>query len=287
MRKVLVTGATGFIGNYVVNELLNNENIIVIATSRSEKKAQASDWFDKVTYIPYDLEDEKDSLFDFFGSPESIIHLAWDGLPNYKSSIHIDKNLYLNYKFLNTLVNEGISDLNVVGTCFEYGMQDGCLSEEMSSNPTNAYAIAKDSLRKFLENNLARKSITFKWMRLFYMYGSGQSNTSLLAQLEDAIKNKADVFNMSGGEQLRDFLPVREMAKAIVDVSAQSEITGIINCSSGKPISVRKLVEDYLKMYNSDIRLNLGYYSYPDYEPMAFWGNNNKLNLVRKKDFNE
>lgn len=56
-------------------------------------------------------------------------------------------------------------------------------------------------------------------------------------------------------------------------------VTGIVNCCSGKPITVKKLVEDYLMKHNKTIQLNLGYYPYLDYEPMRFWGSMKKLSL--------
>ena len=89
---------------------------------------------------------------------------------------------------------------------------------------------------------------------------------------------------MSGGEQLRDYLPVNKMAKYIVQISIQNRINGIINCCSGQPISIKELIENYLIQNKQNIELNLGYYPYLDYEPMAFWGNTNKLNQVLNND---
>jgi len=60
----------------------------------------------------------------------------------------------------------------------------------------------------------------------------------------------------------------------------QEEITGVINCCSGVPVTVKQLVQEYLKENNQSIKLNLGYYPYPDYEPMHFWGDNNKLKTI-------
>ena len=96
--------------------------------------------------------------------------------------------------------------------------------------------------------------------------------SSLLAQLETAVANNEKVFNMSRGEQLRDYLPVELMAKKIVSYALDNNLNGIVNCCSGKPISVKRLVEDYVKNNNYNIELNFGYYPYPDYESMAFWG---------------
>lgn len=90
------------------------------------------------------------------------------------------------------------------------------------------------------------------------------------------------IFNMSGREQLRDYLPVEKVAERIVKISLQNTINGIINCCSGEPISIRKLVEDHIKKRSKSIKLNLGYYPYPDYVSMAFWGDRSKLEQILK-----
>lgn len=285
MKKILVTGATGFIGNYVVKELLEN-NCKVIATSFNEEKARTAPWFSQVTYIPFDISksDPTINYRSFFNDPDILIHLAWEGLPNYKSAFHIEENFPRHLNFLKNLIRNGLADLMVTGTCFEYGMQEGCLSEQMETMPSNSYAIAKDALRKTLEEIQQKKNIQLKWARLFYMYGKGQNPNSLFSQLDIALDKSDTVFNMSGGEQVRDYLPVEKMAAYIVKIALQNRVTGIINCCSGTPITVKQLVEDYLKERNKNISLNLGYYPYSDYEPMSFWGDNTKLNAIVSND---
>jgi dTDP-6-deoxy-L-talose 4-dehydrogenase (NAD+) len=284
MQKVLVTGATGFIGNYVVEELLQR-NYTVITSSADEARARLKTWFAKTRYIPLDLEylNTTENYFDFFGKPDILIHLTWEGLPNYKDNFHIEKNLPRHKVFLENMVSNGLQNVNITGTCFEYGMQEGKLKEDMPSLPDNSYAIAKNSLRMYIENLKSKFFFIYKWIRLFYMFGKGQSAKSLLSLLQQALDNKEEIFNMSGGEQTRDFLPVEKVAKYIVDIAVQTEVTGVINCCSGRPVTVKQLVQKYLKENNQSIKLNLGYYPYPDYEPMHFWGDNNKLKTIINK----
>ncbi|MGZ5190721.1 MAG: NAD-dependent epimerase/dehydratase family protein [Flavisolibacter sp.] len=150
--KVLVTGATGFIGNHVINKLLEKD-CEIIASSLTEEKASQASWFNQVKYVQFDLEkfDNTIGYFKYFSEPDLVIHLAWEGLPNYKSSFHLDVNYPRHLAFLTNLIKHGLKDLTVSGTCFEYGMQEGCLSEDMPAYPANPYAIAKDKLRKSLE----------------------------------------------------------------------------------------------------------------------------------------
>ena len=116
------------------------------------------------------------------------------------------------------------------------------------------------------------------------MYGEGQSKTSLMYLLDKTIQDKNKVFNMSGGEQLRDFLPIDEVVRNISLITKQnSHLNQVVNCCSGKPISVKNLVEHYLEEKKYKIRLNLGFYPYPDYEPMRFWGCNLKLKEIQTR----
>lgn len=285
--KVLVTGATGFIGNHVINELLKSDGVHIITTSRDREKAKIFSWFDQVEYISYDFDVVEDiNLYKYFGKPDKVIHLAWGGLPNYNGLFHIEKNLLSHYSFVKNMIENGLKDITITGTCFEYGMVNGCLSEGMDTKPSNSYAIAKDSLRRFVVELKKNFDFDYRWIRLFYMYGEGQSSKSLLSLLDKAIENGDKEFNMSRGEQLRDFLHVSDVAKNILSISNQNIYTNeVINCCSGEPISIRRLVENYLQEKKYEMKLNLGFYPYPDYEPMAFWGDNLKLKFL--KGFNK
>ena len=114
-----------------------------------------------------------------------------------------------------------------------------------------------------------------QWSRLFYMYGEGQSSNSLLAQLDASIDRGDTEFNMSGGEQLRDYLPVEKVALRLCDIHLE-RADGIFNVCSGVPISVRNLVERRVKERKAYIKLNIGQLNYPVHESMAFWGENSE-----------
>jgi dTDP-6-deoxy-L-talose 4-dehydrogenase (NAD+) len=253
-----------------------------VATSRSIDKARKSDWFSKVEYIEYNFNDGSGKdLFKFFGKPDQLIHLAWESLSNYNSPSHMDVIFPNHCNFIESMIAGGLIDVVVTGTCFEYGMIEGRLSEDMEIKPENPYAVAKDSLRRFIADLQNRHSFTYKWIRLFYMYGEGQSKTSLMYLLDKAIQDKDKEFNMSGGEQLRDFSPIDKVVRNISLIAKQNiYINQVVNCCSGNPISIKKLVENYLKEKKYIIKLNFDYYPYPDYEPMDFWGCDLKLKRI-------
>jgi nucleoside-diphosphate-sugar epimerase len=277
--KVAVTGASGFIGQHVISDLLKHGVEIVAVTREASRLTALSD---AVHIVEMDIARCSSDCFDRMERPDVLIHLAWDGLPNYKSLHHFETELPRQYQFLKGMIEAGLPSLVVTGTCFEYGMQSGPLAADGLTKPNNPYGYAKDALRQQLEflQSLAHFNLT--WGRLFYMYGEGQPSTSLYPKLKEAVLRGDKIFNMSGGEQLRDYLPVDEVARQIVQLAMAQRDIGAVNICSGNPISVCKLVEQWRRENGWKIELNLGFYPYPDYEPMAFWGDS--LNSCEAKE---
>lgn len=280
-QKILITGATGFIGTNLIPILLEN-GYAVVASSRDIEKAKTQPWLKQVEYISWTIENTPASinLYNHFNQPDLLIHLAWEGLPNYASSHHIETNMMANYFFCKNLIQHGLKDLTIAGTCMEYGKVNGELYEDMPSNPANAYAIGKVNLLNCLHALKNQFDFDLKWLRLFYMYGEGQHKNSLYGQLMEAIKERKEYFNMSKGDQIRDYLSIQEMTSFIMKAALQKKITGIINICSGRPITVKSFVETIIKQNHSSLQLNTGVFPYSEHEAMYFWGNNSKLSKI-------
>ncbi len=266
---IALTGASGFVGRHALDELISR-GVPVVATYRPgyppTRKASGLQW------VEFDLATPPDDAYEQLGRPQVLLHLAWGGLPNYRSLHHIDEELPKHYSFLAGLVRQGLPALVSTGTCLEYGMQFGPLAANAPTQPVNPYGFAKDALHKQLKHLQAVYPFRLSWARLFYMYGQGQSVASLLPALEKAVADGKRTFPMSGGEQLRDYLPVSEVARRLVALALARRDSGAVNICSGEPISVRKLVESWIAENNWSITPLFGQLPYPDYEPMAFWG---------------
>jgi dTDP-6-deoxy-L-talose 4-dehydrogenase (NAD+) len=277
--KIIVTGATGFVGRHVVAALLSRGHEVT-GVARNGPDAAALPWRDCTGFIACDLHDSAIDPATLLGVPDVLVHLAWPGLPNYGDLFHFERNLPADYRFIKRMVAAGTRHVLVTGTCFEYGMQSGPLSEDAPALPGNAYGVAKNTLWLFLRALQAQQPFVLQWARLFYLHGPGQNAGSVLAQLDRAIDAGERRFNMSGGEQLRDYLPVQEAAGVLAAVIERREFSGIINCCSGRPVSIRSLVEQRIKQRAADIALNLGHVPYPDGEPFAFWGSRQRLDQL-------
>ena len=282
-KTILVTGASGFIGRHVVDYLKTRHgDYNILAAGRDEAKLKSL----ACKYIVFDLDNQPANIFEFLEKPDIMIHLAWDNLNNYNELAHLEHTLPGHIKFIKAMITGGLKNLTVVGTCYEYGNINGCLAEDIRSNPEMPYSIAKDALRRFIEVLHKQYSFAYHWARIFFVYGEGQQERTLFGQFEKAVNSGAQSFNMSGGEQIRDYLHVNTLAEYLVELALDEQNNGVFNICSGKHASVRNMVEGWLKERNQSLKLNLGFYPYTPHEPFAFWGDNTKI-LKFLKDSHE
>ena len=272
--KVALSGASGFIGRHVLAELTRHDIAPVVIL---RPNADVPDFLRQHRIVRIDIANAGPDAYAQVGCPDVLIHLAWGGLPNYWSLHHFERELPAHYAFLKGLVVTGLPHLVVSGTCFEYGMQSGPLREDLPTSPANPYGLAKDSLRRQLEQLRRLHPFSMAWARLFYLHGQAQPPGSLLPLLSSAVERGDTVFPMSGGQQLRDYLDVAEAARHLVALALEARDVGVINVCSGRPVSVRRLVEGWIEEHAWSIKPALGCHPYPNHEPMAFWGDRSKL----------
>ena len=274
--KIAVTGASGFVGRHVVRFLLRQRWLKLVAMGRDAQRLKELD----CPFVVHDLRDSPAGCYEQLGCPDVLIHLAWDHLDDYDALEHIDETFGASYRLIRAMVDCGTGTVVCAGTCLEYGMAQGQRMEDEVTDPVTAYGIAKDSLRRTLECLQRRHSFVLRWLRLFYMYGAGQREQSLIAQLDRCLDRGEAAFRMSGGEQLRDYAPVETVGEYVARAALQDEVDGIINVCSGRPVSVRSLVEQRMLQRGRTTKLELGHYSYPAHEPLAFWGDAKRIQRV-------
>lgn len=275
--KVAVAGASGFVGGHVIRTLCNEPGIEVVAVSRGPLEVPEG-----VRHVMLDIAASTKADYEQLGRPDVLIHLAWGGLPNYLSLHHYEVELPAQYRFLKNLISAGLPAMLVTGTCYEYGMLSGELSEDMSAPSTNPYAYAKVALHQQLRFLQTQQPFALTWARLFYMWGEGQAPSSIYPLLQAAVARGEAIFPMSKGEQLRDYLQVEEVARLLATLALRGDGAGLVNVCSGQPISIRTLVEGWIAQNGWRIEPELGRYPYPTYEPLAFWGSRGKLDRTIK-----
>jgi nucleoside-diphosphate-sugar epimerase len=275
--SVIVTGASGFVGRAVLAALAARG---IRPTAVTRDRRRLSDLELDSAIVEGDIGAPDPAFIAELARHDILLHLAWDGLPNYKSLHHFETELPTQYRFLRAAVAAGSRSIVVTGTCFEYGMQEGRLVESAPAQPTNPYGYAKDALRRQLSFLKQETPFALTWTRLFYMYGKGQNPKSIYSQLAAAVARGDEHFDMSAGEQIRDYLPIEAIADRLARLALLGREAGIVNVCSGEPRSMRGVVESWLRDNGWRIALRLGRYPYPDYEAFAFWGSAEKLRDV-------
>tara|TARA_B100000787_G_C16194793_1_gene299968 strand:- start:1273 stop:2106 length:834 start_codon:yes stop_codon:yes gene_type:complete len=276
--KILITGASGFIGKNLVSKLLKKKNQITVIV-RNKKKIKDQEWYNRVEVFEGDIFKKKNIFFN--KHYDVLIHLAWDKLDNFNSIKH-HQNLEKHKRFIESALKNKIKRFIFAGTCQEYGQINGKLNENMKIKPSTSYSKSKNELRKFIFSKKKDFNITIQWIRIFYLYGKYQSKDTLFGLLDEAIKRKKKIFNMSSGEQIRDYLDIKNLCKIFSLLLYNSKVNGVVNGCSGKKIKLIDLVKKYIG--KNKIILNRGYYKIPKYEQMYFWGCCKKLNKLFHND---
>lgn len=275
--RIAVTGGSGFIGKNLLKVLVKNKKNKIINLYRNKKFNHS-----RVQNIKLDLNKKiKKYFYQDIGKPEYLIHLAWDKLDDYNSKTH-KKTLEQNIIFLKKFLNTPIKKIFIMGTCFEYGKRDGELKENFKTNPCNNYSKSKDKLKKKLFKIFKHKGPIVLWGRLFYIYGEGQNPRTLYGQINRSIKEKKEIFNMSNGDQTRDYLNINNVIKIIINILIKSNKSDVINICSGRPVSLKNLVNKWLKKKKYKLKVNYGYYKNSNNEAQNFWGSNHKLKKILK-----
>lgn len=272
--RIALSGASGYLGGKLARLLVEHGHTVV-ALGRDRQRLQALAGI--ADTMELDLAVDSDSPYDQLGRPEVFCHLAWGELGNYRAVCHLEQQLPLHARFLRALVEQGLPRLLVTGTCLEYGLQCGALHESLPTAPVTAYGLAKDALRRHLELLQREHRFALCWLRLFYLYAADQPRNALYAQLQRAVSARKARFPMSSGEQLRDFLPVERVVRTIAALAACPADFGVLNLCSGQPVSVRAQVERWIAEAGWPITPDLGVYPQPGYEPLAFWGDSQRL----------
>jgi nucleoside-diphosphate-sugar epimerase len=220
--KIFVTGGTGFIGKHLVKKLQERGHTLCLLSS---DLAEPEKW--------------KKEISDF--GPDAVVHLAWEGLPDYSAEISI-KNLKYGLELFDLLAGIGCKTILSTGSCWEYGGQQGKLSEDAPVKNINAFTAAKNSLH-WLGTEIARENnMQFIWTRLFYVYGPGQRKESLIRYLINCVKS-GKTPEIKNPLAKNDFIYVEDVAEALSVLLENCKKSGVYNIGSGKLTSVKKIIE--------------------------------------------
>ncbi len=274
--KILVTGANGYIGRFVVKNLLDMGHEVIASDIRYDGVDERAVKSDVALF-----SGDKD-IFEQFGRPDVCVHLAWRNGFVHNDFSHIE-DFPKHYEFIANMVEGGLKQAVVMGSMHEVGYYEGAITEDTPCNPRSLYAVAKNSLRQLLMLLTETKDFTLQWVRGYYILGDDLKNNSIFSKIVMAANEGKKEFPFTTGKNKYDFISVHELALQIASVATQTEVTGIINCCSGEPVALADKVESFIKENGFDIKLKYG--AFPDrvYDSPAVWGDATKIRKIMNK----
>lgn len=274
--RVAVTGAGGYMGRFVVKELLEQGNE-VIAVDLHYKEVDS-----RAEYSDVSIFSGEKNLYEQLGKPDLCIHLAWQDGFIHNSPKHLE-NLSSHFLFLKNLISSGCKRIAVMGTMHEIGFYEGMVTEDTPCNPLSLYGIAKNALRQSLFLQAKNSDTNIYWLRAFYITGDDTHNCSIFTKLLEAAADGRDSFPFTSGENMYDFIDIRELARQIVAAGMQDDYTGIINVCSGKPVKLRDKVEAFIRENNLKIKLDYGAFPERPYDSKIIYGDSTIIDSIMEK----
>ncbi|MEK5240003.1 NAD(P)-dependent oxidoreductase [Paenibacillus sp. FSL L8-0470] len=274
-KTIVVTGAGGYIGRFVVKCLLDL-GVNVTAIDYNTEKID-----DRANKMEVNIFSDNANIYEELGSPDCCLHLAWKDGFIHNSDAHL-KFLHSHYNFVKRMVDGGLKQIVVMGTMHEVGYHEGEINENTPTNPHSLYGIAKNSLRQSLEVLLKDKDVVFQWLRAFYIYGDDLNNKSIFSKIIESVNEGKETFPFTTGKNKYDFITVDELSLQIALSAIQTEVTGTINCCSGSAVSLADMAEKFIERNGYSIKLDYGAYPDRPYDSPAIWGNNVKIQEIIK-----
>ena len=231
-KKILITGASGFIGLNLVSKISKSKSFEVYALQKKQSKELRK--IKKIKFINLDITKiKKKLLFNF----DYIINLA--GNINHKNKSQTYNAHYNGVKNLIKYVHLKKLKLFIqVGSSLEYGQKESPHRENFTCKPISHYGKAKLLATKFIQKKLEKYLV----LRPYQVYGPYQKKNRLIPIIIDGcLKNKS--FACSDGTQFRDFLYIDDFSELILKILKSKKINyGIFNIGFGKPHKVKNII---------------------------------------------
>lgn len=284
MQNILVTGAGGFIGCKLVAELVKQNHKVYALIEKKDIQSQ-----EKLMIIDSGIEIIEDSQY-MFSNPKAypafdrIFHLATVGVrPDFDDiNLICDVNIKMGCQLVDFAKQNNTKVYINFGSCFEYGNHgNSLLTEDMDCRPESLYAVSKNASTNLVSEYAKTKKVNMITVRPFGVFGEGEGPTRLAPAVIKSCMN-GEIVRTTLGEQVRDFVNVKDLVKAIIRLSeADYKPYEIYNICSDNPVSVKNFILEIMDVCGFDVSLvDFGSIPYRQNEAMILVGDNSKLQDV-------
>ena len=276
VKTVVVTGANGYIGRHVVKSLLDmgyQVKAIDLVTDGVDPRSEIS----QMSVFGGDPDN-----YQKLGEPDVVIHMAWRNGFVHNADTHI-LDIPGHYTFIKNLFEGGLKQIAIMGTMHEVGYWEGAIDENTPTNPRSLYGMSKNILRQIALQIAGEHGGVCQWLRAYYIIGDDLKNHSVFTKISEMAEAGKPTFPFTSGKNQYDFLDVEELARQIAAAATQDEITGIINCCSGKPVSLADKVEEFIAEHGYKIRPDFGAYPDRPYDSPGIWGDAARIRQIMSR----
>lgn len=267
--NIIITGANGYIGRNVVKELVSKGHKVIAILFDGESPHPFLNGAELFYGDIFALSQEQ--KIGLVQNAECLLHLAWQAGFNHRDPSHLN-NVMKHYQFLTSMAELGIQNISVAGTMHEVGYFVGPIDANTPCNPRNPYGIAKNFLRQAMFDFASvTPELNLQWLRFYYITGDDRFSNSIFTKILKAEDEAQEYFPLNSGEMLYDFVDIKDLSSQIEERIVGKE-SGIFNCCSGKPKSLRTAVEEFIANHNLKIKPKYNVFPARPYDSMAVWG---------------
>jgi nucleoside-diphosphate-sugar epimerase len=240
VSRVVVTGATGFIGRGTLQPLIDAGMEVHAVTSRGPLADAPAGVHWHVADLLTDGAAEQVAAI----GATHLLHLAWYAEPGrfWRSPVNLDW-VAASLALVRAFAEAGGQRLVLAGSCAEYEWSDDtlCVEDRTPTRPATLYGAAKDGLRRIAEAYAEETGVSLAWGRVFFVFGPHEHPARLAGSVAGALVAGEEAL-CSHGEQVRDFLYAPELATAFAAL-LRSDVTGPVNMASGEAVALRELID--------------------------------------------
>ncbi|KXU29323.1 hypothetical protein A0J57_24135 [Sphingobium sp. 22B] len=243
MSRILITGASGFVGAAVADLAVREGHSVTILV-RNAASHRVAALASRCAVAVADLADNAAVVRALETTrPNIVIHSAWEGVggPARASDLQLD-NIRTTVALLDSAIASGANRFIGIGSQAEYGRHDRRIDESAPTEPFLLYGAAKLSACHLTRQRSAEAGIGFVWLRLFSPYGPGDNPNWLIPSVTTQILSGRTP-RTSAGTQKWDYLHISDCARGILAAALTDSAQGIFNLSSGRAVTVRSIVE--------------------------------------------
>jgi nucleoside-diphosphate-sugar epimerase len=258
MKRVLVTGGTGFIGRETLPLLLERGYEVHVAARSAVPDGLGSPTSGAVNYHRCDLlRDSCEALIAEI-KPTHLLHFAW--YAEHEAFWWALENLdwvAVSLRLTRAFAADGGGRAVLAGTCAEYDWSFDTLDEALTPlNPVTLYGSSKASLYRLVSSAAGRLGISLAWGRIFFPYGPRDQPGRLLSTVIDKV-SAGKVVECSEGSQARPFIYVADVARAFVDL-LDSQVEGAVNIATEQVYTVREIVARASRLCGDETLVHFG-----------------------------